>query len=236
METRLATDERQRATTLAEFLKEWDELIELDHSRIPLFDPEQTKNFTRQQQACFAETFCHARGHFHEVLWSLGVRAPDRKYKQVILDNIADEFGGDGPSHEHLYRRFADYVGADLTKQETYLPFLQVYNRDLLGYLCNRDWDEAVGAFCAYERLDNAEYRDLERLAKSFGVNDEKVLMFFKVHRYVTHYDDGSRGLGLQDLWDRNPGAVRSSFGFIRELQRVMWQNLSDTVFGSKGA
>jgi len=55
----------------------------------------------------FVRTFYHIRGHFYKFLWTLGRFAPNNDFKKVILGNVEEEFGSNGPTHEKLYFDFA---------------------------------------------------------------------------------------------------------------------------------
>ncbi len=217
---------------LADFLKQWDESNSRFHKQIELFDPDKTKQLIRQQQRYFAEVFYHVRAHFGDFLWVLGTRAPDKRSKQLILENYAEEFGGDGPSHERLYLDFAQELGADVTRADSYLPFMQDYNATHVNFLRTHDWETCMIAFSAYERLDNLDYKDLERVIKSFGLSG-KALTFFQVHKHVQHFQMVSRD--LQAYWDKDSKKVEYGFTFIGDHQNWMWKNLSDTVFAFQG-
>ncbi len=103
--------------SLNNFLEQWDLDYAKSINNIPLFNPELTKLWTQQQKVRFIKVFYHSRGHFRDFLWHLGNFAPNKAAKALVLENIAEEFGGDNPSHEQLYLDFAQKHGVDLTKE-----------------------------------------------------------------------------------------------------------------------
>jgi len=175
--------------------------------------------------------FYHARGHFYKFLWLLGNVAPDKDAKAQVLENIDEEFGGDGLSHEHLYYEFAQALGIDVSDEffhePNHLPTLQQYNLGHLTWLDAQDWHGKWAGFSAYERLDNMDYHHLEQLVKSLGVTG-RGLAFFKIHHKADHFDRTYDT--LMTVWQQQPEKVKTAFDFIGEHQLGMWQWLSETL------
>lgn len=220
--------------SLKDFLNEWDQKQREEHKKIPLFNPEKVKQLTDSQKKYFVKVFYHVRGHFHGFLWFMANHSPNNQGKQAILENMAEEFGGDGKSHEQLYFDFGHALGVDLTdevlNQTSYLSFAKEFNRKHLEWLAGADWDGKIIAFAAYERLDNVDYRDLLELARACGVSGE-ALLFFEVHAKVQHFEMANEHLGLQKLWEKDPQKVKDGFNFIGDHQNQMWRDLSHETF-----
>ncbi len=218
---------------LLNFIMEWDVYYQQKMVGIPLFDANKTSQWTNGQKAHFIKVFYHCRGHFHELMWFIVSYAPDKKSKDMILKNIADEVGEHGLSHEKLYGITAKAVGVDITKEyidhETYLPFCKAFNRGHLKWLNEHNWESKISAFAALERLDNVDYLKGRALAESIGLKG-KELTFFNVHIHVDHFGDVLR-TALVDLWNKNPILVKEAFYFIADHQIKMWRDLSDEVF-----
>lgn len=214
-------------TFVAEWLQNYKEGVEA----IDLFNPERAETLSLQQRAFFAKAFYHARGHFHDFLWFVGNHT-SHEVKQLILDNVAEEFGGEGRSHEQFYYEFAAALGVDLTdevvNETTHLPFVQEYNRTHLRWLASHDADSLLAAFSAYEKLDNPDYNNLYALGKSFNLGN-RGLIFFDVHRHVEHYEATMNF--LNQVWETSPKKVMEAFEFVGRHQMNMWQQLSDAVF-----
>lgn len=226
--------------TLRDFLKSWDPNYNRATQAIALFDRTKLLKWTPEQKKFFARTLYHSRGHFYKFLWYLGSKAPSKECKEIVLDNIRDEFGigTDGvnrSSHEELYWRFAKAVGLDtnaiiheeILGEATNLPFIREFNQGHLDYILTRLWDDVWAAFSAYERLDNLDYENLYHLAVRLGISG-KALVFYEVHREVEHYEAATPL--LEEIWKRNPDAVRRGFHFIGDHQLKMWKQMSDAV------
>ncbi len=223
---------------LTDYISTWETDYQSRQANIPLLKPEQAKGLTPTQRKYFAELFWHVRGHFAEFLWVLGSKAPDRKSKLVVVDNIADEFGAraeNHTSHEVLYNRFAASLGSNTAEYPigdiNYPVFLLEYNRDHLRFLLKNSWDVCAAAFSAYERLDNFDYGAVEEIGKMWGL-DKKALEFYEVHRGGHHFREVSED--LMGTWKRDSAAVKKGFEFIGDHQLGMWNNLSNAVFNYK--
>lgn len=219
---------------MKDFLKTWDNNYKLSLDRIPLFDANQTSQWSKAQQQLFIKLLYHQRGHFDDILWFMGNFAPDAESKEVILGNIQEEFGNHAPSHEKLYLDFAKSHGVDLTyellDEQWYLPFLREYNQGILHWLREHDWDHRILAFAAIERLDNLDYPALKNVAVSFGTSNRD-LVFFNAHIHVTHYDSIEQSI-VGQLWNRKKTLFVEVFNFIGNYQVNVWKKLSGYVFG----
>ena len=220
---------------LDDYLNQFDKEQTEAYRRIPLFN---SPDLTKDQQRYFAKVFYHLRAHFNDFVWYMANFAPDERSKRVILDNIQEEFGGNGKSHEALYFDFARALDVSLTDEllsrPNYLDFAREFNQGHRQFLAAHDWESRVAAFCAYERLDNIDYRFLERLVRGFGLSGD-ALRFFTVHTGVEHYGAAKDGLGLKTIWQQNPGKVREGFSFIGSHQAQMLRDLSDAVLDYTG-
>lgn len=218
--------------SLHEFLLEWDDAYRESVSDIPLFNKETGLNWSVKQKKTFCKIFYHARGHLSDFLWYMGNIAPDIKSKQLVLYNYKEEFGGYSPSHEQLYFFFTQDMGVaspnEVTDPEYYLPFLKEFNEGHLNWLKSNTWDGCLGAYSAYERLDNLDYVNFLALATNLGTS-KKGLIFFKVHSEVEHFTATTEL--LNESWKRNEETIKKSFEFISMHQQVMWRKLSDEAF-----
>jgi len=217
--------------TLKQYISNWEKNYQNRLRRIPIFNPKTAKELNAKRRQHFSELFWHVRGHFADFLWVHGSRAPDRKSKLIVLDNIADEFGAREEthiSHEVLYNRFAKALGANTAEYPVtnrhYYDFLRDYNKEHLKFLLNENWDKCSAAFSAYERLDNFDYGAVEELGKSWEL-DPYALQFFEVHRKGDHFGEVSKP--LNKIWRKNPQDVKKGFKFIGDHQIKMWKELS---------
>ena len=133
------TDKMLVTPSLEKFLSCWDNKYKEHMQSIPMFNPENSKKWDKVQQQFFVKAFYHIRGHFHQFLWEMGNFAPNSETKEMILNNIRDEFGKSGLSHEKLYFMFAETVGVNLEyeiiEEKSYLPFIQEYINGQIKWL-----------------------------------------------------------------------------------------------------
>ena len=214
------------------FLAAWDDDYLHAIRSIPMFAPGVARAWSQEQRHHFIRVFFHIRGHFGEVLWALGNAAPDSRFKDIVLDNMRDELGGDGSAHERLYLDLARALGCDLTTeyvdQQYYLPFARLYNDLQLRAIATQDWRYSAVGFAAAERLDNLDYPGLRGIFEGFGLASDQ-LVFFDAHAHAEHFA-GALAEQVRAIWDADPRIVQAVFDQVRQFQIAMWQELSDTV------
>lgn len=218
---------------LHQFLNMWDENYKKRINRINLFNQNLIRAWDDTQKKLFVKLLYHQRAHFGEVLWYMGNIAPSYAAKEMILENIRDEFGKHGISHEELYHVFAKNMGVDLTyelvEEKIYPTFIKEYNKGHLRWLREHDWEHNLAAFAALERLDNLDYVSLRDVAIALGAS-KKALVFFNVHIHVTHYEDIEKSI-FSELWLTRPEVVMDVFNFIGNYQIDIWKKISDAIF-----
>jgi Iron-containing redox enzyme len=197
-----------------------------------LFQPEFAQNLTLEQKQKFALTFYHIRGKFYKFLWYLGSFAPTKQYKQVVIDNLWEEFG-QTISHEQWYYKFASEFGVDCKREileEKYnYQWVKDYNEEHIRFILTKPFEQVWSIFGAYEALDNIDYDNLYKLAQNLS-STKQGLVFFDIHRRAGHFETISPL--LQTIWDKDPESVKLGFEFIFEHQLQMWQNLGDELAG----
>ena len=139
------------------FLQTWDKNYEKQMKQIALFNSDLTSKWSHEQKTYFIKLLYHQRAHFDDVLWYMGNFAADAATKEVVLNNIRDEFGNNGRSHEKLYLDFAKCMGVDLTyellDEKFYLPFLREYNHGHLRSFREHDELECLARFRCYRAV-----------------------------------------------------------------------------------
>lgn len=218
--------------TLDQFVQEWQAEYASAIKNIELFDLDRIRHLKLRQKQLFVRAFYHARGHFYRFLWFMGSLAPSAEFKKIILDNLDEEFGRDKKSHEQLYMEFAQgfevSVRDEILTECANLPCTKAFNQGHIDWLISHGWDQRWAAFSAYERLDNVDYPNLYNVAVALGAQDRQ-LLFFQVHCAVQHYQEASPL--LEEIWLRNPNAVRAGFDFIGQHQLRLWEGLSKAIF-----
>jgi Iron-containing redox enzyme len=217
-------------TTLSQFIEQWDINYSKSISTIKLFKSET--EFTNSQKESFVKYFYHARGHYYKFLWFLGSFQTEQVRKDLILDNIREEFGYRSKAHEQHYIDFAKSLQVDLKEEilydSNYPESIKRFNFDHLKFIVHQNKNKTWAAFCAYERLDNVDYDNLAKITSKFGLNSRD-LVFFSVHHYAQHF---SPALPLlEEIWQSDEKSVRLGFQFIAQNQIQMRQSLSDCIF-----
>ena len=219
----------QITETLSSFIDGQNSQYQNAVDKLPLFDPQRVANFDLKTKQSFVRIFYHIRGHFHHFLWFMLNFAPNQKEKEIILDNIREEAGGNKLSHEALYHIFAKQFDVDVMDEyvnKTHcLPFVNQFNHQHIAWLSQHDWPHQLSAFAAYEKLDNIDYHKLYQLAMALGAEGQS-LIFFKIHTQVQHFE--STLDSLNEVWLQNSNIVKDAFSFIYQNQLTVWQNLSD--------
>lgn len=215
------------------FLQELDNDYQRRLSAIPLFQPQRTALWNREQRRLFASVFYHIRGYFINFAWYIANFSQDALVKQLILDNIAEEIGLPNKfSHEMLYARFAKACDVDIKQeivdQTHLLPFVKEFNRQHLLWLSENQPEHFIALFAAYEKLDNLDYLYLVKLGESLALSQHEIA-FFNVHVHVNHFDSAEHL--LKNLWENNPEMVKTAFHFIYNHQYKMWCDLSNYLF-----
>ncbi|MEM1312445.1 MAG: iron-containing redox enzyme family protein [Patescibacteria group bacterium] len=203
---------------------------ELKIKNIRLFHKDSTLSLAQAKK--FVLAFYHARGHFYKFLWILGCFALNNNYKEVVVNNLEEEFGGRASSHEQLYLDFSKNFGVDILSEilseSNYPDFLKEFNRGHISWLLKHNWTEKWSAFAAYESLDNSDYRNLLKLLENLNPK-VKDLRFFKVHSNANHFESTSKY--LSELWELDAQSVENGFDFILPHQLNMWSELSNYVY-----
>jgi len=229
----VSNNQSQEVISLENFLKEWDRQYKERLDAIPLFKFREEHPLNKEQQIYFTKVFYHLfRMSIQDILWFMGNYAPDWRSKEIIVENIKEELGGNGRSHEQLYIDFAESLGVDLiheyVEEETYPKFARNFNKCIRKWFQANEWDTCISTFAAYERMDNFDYNALLSLAKTFDVS-ENTLIFFKVHSQAKHFEQVSEV--LLPVWEKKPNKVKEAFTFAANQEIEMFQNLSDAIY-----
>ncbi|AHE67287.1 iron-containing redox enzyme family protein [Legionella oakridgensis] len=197
-----------------------------------MFNQAITSAWDNERKKYFAAVFYHLRGYFIDFMWYVANFTNDEEIKDIILKNIQEELGSKGrASHEQLYAQFAEECGVnihdEIVNKTHYLLFARQFNQEHLRWLSQHDKHSHLAAFSAYERLDNIDYSLLTEFARSLNLS-EKAMKFFKVHRYVKHFEPTVDQLA--GIWQSSPETVQEAFNFIYSHQLEMWQTLSNTL------
>lgn len=211
------------------FIQEWECHYKAQMAKIEIFNSKFVSSWGNKQKKYFIKLLYHQRAHFHDILWIMGNSAPNNLERKLILENIYDEFGKYGRSHEDLYMDFANFFGVDLSdemiKEKYYLNFLREYNKGHAKWLKSKDWEYKIAGFAAIERFDNFDYTSLYQTAIAMGTKHEG-LNFFLAHMYVDHFDNLKNGT-FASLCYNKPEIIISTFTELAEYQLNIWRKIS---------
>ncbi|MEB3826155.1 iron-containing redox enzyme family protein [Phormidium sp. CCY1219] len=224
------------AVSLRQFVEPWYEKYAQSLNAMKLFTAHE--QLTKEQQIYFVQLVYHLyRLSSQEILWYLGNHAPNLTIKQSIIDNIREEMGGAGRSHEEMYHNFAVAVGIDIKSKyfmdDTYPSFVSGYKRGWIEWLQSGEDQDTHSIACllsAWEKLDNVDFLALLRVAETFNV-PQNALTFFKVHCEAKHFEIMEPV--LLPLWEKNSQKVEEIFQFVSQYELKMRQQLSDAVCNS---
>lgn len=211
------------------FIQEWEYNYKMQMAEIQIFNPQFVSSWSNKQKRYFIKLLYHQRAHFHDILWIMGNSAPNNLERKLILENIYDEFGKYGRSHEDLYMDFAKSFGIDLSDEiideKYYLNFLREYNKGHMKWLKSKDWEHKIAGFAAIERFDNIDYTSLYQTAIAMGAKHEG-LNFFLAHMYVDHFDNLKNGTFMSLCYNK-PEIIRSTFNELGKYQLDIWKKIS---------
>jgi len=211
---------------LETFVNNWASNYELALNKLDIFSKKEL-NWTLDKKQKFILLIHHFRGNFYHFLWYVGSLSPNKEFKDIVLQNITEEFNGKAPSHDQLYMQFAREFGIDTTKEilseANYHDFARKFNRGHLKFVLTKPWNQIWSAFSSFERLDNIDYKLLLGLAQKLGTS-KNGLVFFKVHTVVQHFESTSKL--LEEIWEKDPQSVKKGFEFIAQNQLEMWREL----------
>lgn len=216
---------------LNNYIQNWSGNYETQFQALGIFNFQIINNWDKIQIETFILQFYHVRGHFYKMLWFLGSTAPNLEYKKIILENIEEEFGGKSVSHEQLYFKFAKEFEVNIIEEilnpKFNVRFIQDFNQNHLKFVLKQPWPAVWSAVCAYEALDNIDYKNLYTLAQTIGTS-KSGLGFFRIHMVAQHFEHAS--ILLQEIWDKDQNAVKVAFEFIAENQLEMFVELDRQV------
>ena len=134
----------------------------------------------------YAQDYYHHVKAFPTYLAELSMRLEESELRRAVLENLADEKGGEDPSnteHTELWLDFAEGMGArrDL---RTHQPLAEV--RELISFFhdvaSEGAPEEALAAFYAYESQVPRVAKEKARGLREVHGADEKACGYFTLH------------------------------------------------------
>lgn len=146
--------------------------------------------------------------------------------RQLLLENLNDEEGGSGEHHPELWMRFAEGLGVKRDAVESQEAFEETKALvDTFYRLSRSSFEEGLGALYAYEQqVPEVSKTKIEGLIKFYGIEDERTLSFFEVHRTADVYHSVAVAKILDSLPEEAQQRARSA---ALEAAKALWTFLS---------
>lgn len=176
----------------------------------------------------YAMEYYHHVSAFPRYISAIHSLCPNIKIRQILLGNLLEEEQGE-ENHPELWQRFAEGLGL-LRDNLNDSPKLKA-TRDLVdGYLdlTRSDFATGLGALYAYECQTPAVAKSkIEGLKEHYGIEDERTLQFFSVHKETDEWHAADianiiNGLGKDDQDKAVQGAGRGA--------KLLWKFLDEMM------
>lgn len=176
----------------------------------------------------YAQQYHHHVEAFPRYLARAMSHCRDEEVKTILAENLAEEDGTTyGTSHPELWLRFAEGLGLERNEVENAAPrdgILDVV-RTFEGF-ADASLEEALGSLYAYEsQVPEIAHSKIEGLQRNYGINDERTLSFFEVHKHA----DIEHREKIRSLLDRLPAEKKAKAQAAADASaRALWNFLSD--------
>ena len=182
----------------------------------------------------------YARQYFHHVeafpraVSAVHSACEDRAGRRMLAENLAEEEGIESGKQDHatLWMMFARGVGESEDRVRS--VELNPETRGLIdtfARLSRRSYASGLGALYAYEsQFPGVASAKIEGLIDRYGISDEQILRFFRVHESA----DVEHSAVCRSLLDRLPECERAeAVAAGEELAAALWNFLSGVEAGA---
>lgn len=146
----------------------------------------------------------------------------------ILSENLAEENGeAYGTSHPELWLRFAE--GLDVSRNDVLSanlrPGIENVVKTFTGF-SKSSLPEALGSLYAYEsQVPEIAHSKIEGLKKNYGIDDERTLSFFEVHKHA----DVEHRESLLRIIESLPEDQKARANLAAEASsQALWNFLSD--------
>ena len=134
----------------------------------------------------YSRQYFHHVGAFPTYLKNAIDLCEDSEAKEILKENLAEEDGtAYGTSHPELWLRFAEGTGT--TREAVQSATLRDGIRNVVNTFSQASkssYAEALGSLYAYEsQVPEIAQSKIDGLCEHYGINDERSLSFFEVHK-----------------------------------------------------
>lgn len=173
----------------------------------------------------YAEQYHHHVEAFPRYISATHSLTADLKTRQMLLENLVDEEKGD-ENHPELWLQFGEGLGqsreATLKSSPTEKTKKLV---DTFMGLSRSSAEEGLGALYAYEhQVPEVAKVKIEGLKEFYGINDERTLKFFEVHKTADVYHSQAVAEIMENMTDAQKQKVEAA---ALEAAKALWSFLS---------
>ncbi len=176
----------------------------------------------------YAAQYYYHVDRFPRYLSAMHSLAENTRQRQQILENLNDEEGTEyGVSHPELWLQFAEGLGVERSQALNATPGRAIQNVAASFFRFSRSsFAEGLGALYAYEsQVPEIAESKIQGLKERYGINDERTLKFFDVHRTA----DIEHRSSILKMLESLPEAEQNQAKFAaREAAQSLWDFLSE--------
>lgn len=234
-----------KAITAKEYLDGLQTTYIKEISNLKLFS--RTWEFNWLDKQTFTTEFYQIRAHLSEYIWLLGSIAPSVEYKEVLLQNFAQELGDEGNSRETLYISFCNSIIATIRSEDTYSNLATLYAKsanEKFGYgtiarafhtshhdfqHSSSSWASKWAVFCTLKYIDPIDNDLILKTLKNKlkGETNTDFTYFEKTSKLESFATTQNL---LEKLWLEDREEVKKGIHFSLNTQIAMWTQFSDCV------
>jgi pyrroloquinoline-quinone synthase len=190
----------------------------------PFYQAWSAGKLTQDDLSVYARQYYHHVAAFPRYLSAMHSLCEDIEHRQVLLENLVDEERG-SENHPELWLRFAEGLGQtrEAVRSENLLPQTRALIDEFFK-LSRSSYSEGLGALYAYEhQVPEIAATKIEGLKKFYGIEDERSVRFFEVHRRADVYHSQA----IEDLvGSLSPFGQAKAREASRKAHQALWRFL----------
>lgn len=196
----------------------------------PFYKAWSAGELSRQDLREYAQDYYHHVKAFPTYLEELSMRLPEGELRRAVLENLADEKGGEAPTnpeHAALWLDFVEGMGSrcDLRTHQAVAEVRQLISffHDIAGEGAP---EEALAAFYVYEsQVPRVAKEKARGLREMYGA-DEKTCGYFTLHATADVYHAQVWRQQLGARVEASPEAGERALAAGENAARTLWRAL----------
>jgi pyrroloquinoline-quinone synthase len=219
------------------FIKELNEVIsEKSLLKHPFYQKWNEGTLTKQELQEYAKQYYHFVKHFPRFVSCVHSNCDDRKTRDMLMENLADEegFKTGMKNHPELWLDFTRSLGLTDEEVKSAAPIREV--EDLVDGLYeltrSSDYELGLAALYAYEsQVPEISRTKIDGLKQFYNIDSAEAVEFFKVHEEadVYHSKDELNAILEKCKTDKDGKRVLNT---VDESAALMW-NFLDGVYNN---